>query len=161
MASGRVRVLLVILVALCLAACSRGSAELFGWRALQPGMELSSEQGPAGQTVLALLYTIPPGGQDYAIERDLPAQGLEGRPTLSVLAQSTRVLFLAVVLVDREGREHECALTLLPGGWHELEFDFPPGIADWSEAVKIRFEDRTGGLGSQGPVSLKLIGLPL
>jgi len=157
------RVLLVALLALLLAACGHAASEASGWRALQSGMELSVETrgGPRGQDVLSLLYTIPVAGGDYAIERRMPVEGWQGRPALAVLASSTRVLFVAVVLVDREGREYECARTLLPAGWRELQFDFQPGIDDWADVVTVRFVDRTGGLGGQGPVSLKLIGLPL
>jgi len=144
-------------------ACLRGGSEVYGWRALQTGMELSSEEGagPQGQSVLALLYTIVTG-QDYAIERRVPVEGLEGQPSLRLMAKATRVLHLAVVLVDDKGREHECARTLLPGDWHELNYNaFQPPVHDWAQIVSIRFVDRTGGLGGQGPVSLKLVGLPL
>jgi|GEM_PF-3232689 len=147
---------------LTLTACARGSSELHGWRAMQSGMELSEEKGtgPQGQTVVALLYTIVPG-QDYAIAHQMPIQGLQGRPSLRLVAKATRVLHLAFVLVDDKGQEHECARTLLPGNWRELSFDdFQPSAEDWARIKAIRFEDRTGGLGGQGPVSMKLVGLP-
>jgi hypothetical protein len=149
--------------ALILTACARGVQELYGWHALQPGTELSAEQraGPNGEDVLALLYTVATG-RDYAIERLLPAGVLHGKPSLPLWARATRVLHLAMVLVDDSGGEHECALTLLPGAWQELVFDgFEPPVDDWSQIVRIRLQDRTGGLGGQGPVSLKLAGLPL
>jgi hypothetical protein len=127
-------------------------------------MELSveTEAGPLGEDALSLLYTIPPGGGgDYAIERRMPVEGWQGRPALAVLASSTRVLFVAVVLTDRDGHEYECARTLLPTGWRELQFEFPPEIDDWADVATVRFVDHSGALGGQGPVSLKLIGLPL
>lgn len=144
-------------------ACARGGSELNGWHALQPGMELSTEPkaGPHGEAVFALLYTIV-SGQDYAIERRMPIQGLQGRPGLRLWAKATRVLHLAVVLVDDAGQEHECALTLVPGDWRELGFyDFQPEVDTWAQIVAVRFVDRTGRLGGQGPVSLKLVGLPM
>lgn len=148
---------------LALTACARGSNEFGGWRALQPGMELSGAErgGPQGQPALALLYTVA-AGQDYAIERRLPIGGLEGRPVLRLMSKATRVLHLVVVLVDDDGNQHECARTLLPGDWRELNCDaFQPPVDDWAQIATIRFVDRTGGLGGQGPVSLRLVGLPL
>jgi hypothetical protein len=149
--------------ALALTACARASNEFGGWRALQPGMELSGAEraGPQGQTGLALLYTVVPG-QDYAIESRLPIGGLEGPPSLRLMAKATRVLHLAVVLVDDDGSQHECARTLLPGDWRELNCDaFQPPVGGWAQITTMRFVDRTGELGGQGPVSLKLVGLPL
>ena len=146
-----------------LAACSRGSTELLGWRATRPGMELSLEPngGPQGEPAIALLYTIVTG-QDYAIERDVSGTRLEQRPGLTLHARATRVLHLALVLVDAQGNPYECARTLRPGDWRALEFGpFLPPAPDWGEVRLIRLEDRTGGLGGQGPVSLKLVGLPL
>jgi hypothetical protein len=126
-------------------------------------MELSIEEGagPNGESVLALLYTVVTG-LDYAIERRLPIEGLEGQPDLRLTARATRVLHLGVVLVDQRGVEHECALTLLPGQWRELHFDcFQPPVDDWAQISLVRLVDYTGSLGGQGPVSLKLVGLPL
>ncbi len=146
-----------------LTTCARGAQELHGWHALQPGTELSAEHGagPHGEDVLGLLYTIATGS-DYAIERLLPVGGLQGKPSLVLWARATRVLHLAVVLVDDSGGEHECALTLLAGAWQGLVYDiFEPPVDDWGQIVRIRVEDRTGGLGGQGPVSLRLAGLPL
>jgi hypothetical protein len=69
---------------------------------------------------------------------------------------------MALVLVDLAGQEHECVRTLLPDGWHELQFvGFLPSVGDWASVQAMRLVDRTGGLGGQGPVSLKLAGLPL
>ena len=179
--TGRACLPLIGIVLLAQAACRRGGAELYGWRAVTPGVELRGEKqpGPEGQTVLGLLYTVATG-QDYAIERPMPANvgtpsrrysiplrrgpdgRWSGRPTLRVLGKSTRVLHLAVVLVDRQGLEHESARTLLSGDWHELNFDvFDPPLEDWHQVDLLRVVDRTGGLGGLGPVSLKLAGLPL
>jgi len=149
-------------ILLALTACGRGSGELYGWKAVQPGVELSSEEGagPEGETVLALLYTVAPG-QDYAIERPMPIPGLQGRPVLRLMAKATRVLHLAIVLVDGQGQEHECARTLVPGDWRELTLSAFAAVDDWAQVAILRLVDRTGGLGGQGPVSLKLVGLPL
>ncbi len=149
-------------ILLALTACGRGSGELYGWKAVQPGVELSSEEGagPEGETVLALLYTVAPG-QDYAIERPMPIPGLQGRPVLRLMAKATRVLHLAIVLVDGQGQEHECAHTLVPGDWRDLTLSAFAAIDDWAQVAILRLVDRTGGLGGQGPVSLKLVGLPL
>ena len=158
----RVALLFLLGASLALGACARGGRELNGWRALQPGMELSVERGagPRGEDVLALLYTIVTG-QDYAVERRLPAQGLQGPVELRLSARATRVLHLACVVVDTAGVEHEAALTLLPGDWRELRFrDLQPPIGDWAQGEALRLVDRTGGLGGQGPVSLKLVGMP-
>jgi hypothetical protein len=158
----RAALLLLVSASLALGACARGGPEQNGWQALRPGMELSVERGagPRGEDVLALLYTIVTG-QDYAVERRLPAQGLQGPVELRLSARATRVLHLACVVVDRAGVEHEAALTLLPGDWRELCFrDLQPPIDDWAQAQTLRLVDRTGGLGGQGPVSLKLVGMP-
>lgn len=146
-----------------LTACARGHAEVSGWRVMQSAMEMSIEEdaGPQGEPVLALLYTIRTG-QDYAIQRGMPMPELEGKPALQLWGKATRVLHLALVLVDHDGREYECADTLVPGRWQELRFEeFSPSIGDWSQVSIVRLVDRTGGLGGQGPVSLKLVGLPL
>jgi len=143
-------------------ACAKGSATLDGWRALQPGMELKHERGigPSGETAFCLLYTITPG-ENYAIEHTATLAQLKGAPVLRLHARATRVLHLAVVLNDRSGQAHESAQTLLPGTWRELVFDdFQPDLSDWSSVASVQFVDRTGGLGGQGPVSLKLLGLP-
>lgn len=158
----RVRLVLGMLLSFC-SACSLGRSELRGWRAVQPGMEmrLETQAGPAGETVLALLYTIAPG-TDYAIDYRQPGTRLSGKPDLRLKARATRVLHLALVLVDRGGQEHQCVCTLLPDGWRELQFaDWEPSIGDWASVQTMRLVDRTGGLGGQGPVSLKLAGLPL
>jgi len=164
MLRGRIRAWLVLGMALSVcSACSKGVSELRGWRALQPGVEMRLEPraGPAGQAALALLYTIAPG-KDYVIECSLPVAGLSGRPELRLQARTTRVLHIALVLVDQAGQEHECVQTLLPDGWHELQFvGFLPDVGDWASVQAMRLVDRTGGLGGQGPVSLKLAGLPL
>lgn len=148
---------------LAFTACARGQIEVSGWHVMQPGMEMSIDEGagPQGEPVLALLYTIHTG-QDYAIQRSMPVPGLEGEPRLYLWGRATRVLHLAVVLVDRDGREYECADTLVPGRWQELRFDeFRPSVGDWTQISIVRLVDRTGGLGGQGPVSLKLVGVPL
>jgi hypothetical protein len=126
-------------------------------------MEMSIEEnaGPQGEPVLALLYTIRTG-HHYAIQRSMPIPGLEGELGLQLWGKVTRVLHLALVLVDHDGREYECASTLVPGDWQELRFEeFRPTIGGWSQVSIVRLVDRTGGLGGQGPVSLKLVGLPL
>jgi hypothetical protein len=158
-----------VVLALCLTfmlfslvACARGSSQLDGWNALQPGMELRSEpdRGPNGEPVLALLYALVPG-TEYGIERQMPIPGLEGRPSLRLMAKSTRVLYVAVVLLDSEGHEHKCASLLQPGEWRTLDFDtFEPAVADWSQITAVRFMDYTALLIGQGSVSLKLVGLP-
>jgi hypothetical protein len=152
----------VIALAL-VAACRRGSTELSGWKATRRGMELSLEPdgGPQGEPGMALLYTIVTG-EDYAIERDVRGLDLIGPSALTLQARATRVLHLALVLVDAQGNSYECARTLRPGDWRSLEFGpFMPPAPDWGEVRLMRLEDRTGGLGGQGPVSLKLVGLPL
>jgi len=159
----RVLVALGLTLMVCgLIACAKGSGELHAWTVLQPGMELRSEpgRGPSGEPVVALLYALVPE-REYGIERQLPIPGLEGRPTLRLMARTTRVLYVAVVLVDSEGREHVCARDIQPGEWRTLEFDtFEPPVDDWSQITAIRFVDRTGLLIGQGSVSLKLVGLP-
>jgi hypothetical protein len=145
-----------------LVACAKGSSQLDGWNALQPGMELWSEpgRGPHGEPVLALLYALVPE-TEYGIERQMPIPALEGRPSLRLTAKATRVLYVAVVLLDSEGHEHKSATLLQPGEWRALEFDaFVPAVADWSQVAAIRFMDYTALLIGQGPVSLKLVGLP-
>jgi hypothetical protein len=164
-ALGRSRLPRFVCVVILLAsmACARGSSQVRGWTATQPGMELRIEEraGPRGEPTLALLYTIVTG-TDYAIERRTPIQGREGRPHLRLMAKATRVVHLAVVLVDKQGTEHESARTLVPGEWRELSFgDFQPPVDDWGYVAVVRLVDRTGGLGGQGPVSLKLVDLPL
>ena len=158
----RYALLLLGAISVALFACARGGSALGGWRALQRGMELWYERsaGPSGETAFCLLYTIAPG-QDYAIEHVAPFAQLEGAPALRLRATATRVLHLAVVLKDRTGQTHECAQTLLPGPWRDLLFqDFRPGLSEWAPVESVQFVDRTGGLGGQGPVSLKLLGLP-
>jgi hypothetical protein len=152
----------LILLLFTVAGCASGSRELDGWIALQPGMELRSEpgRGPNGEDVLALLYALVPG-TEYGIGRQMPIAGLEGRPTLQLVAKSTRVLYLAVVLLDSEGQEFKSATVLRPGEWRTLQFGaFEPAVDDWSQITAIRFMDYTGLLIGQGSVSLKLVGLP-
>lgn len=154
--------LCVTLVLFSLGACARGGSELDGWTVLQPGMELRSEpgRGPQGEPVLALLYALVPG-TEYGIERQMPIAGLEGRPSLKLMARTNRVLYVAVVLVDAEGRDYECGRDIQPGEWRTLDFvAFEPAVGDWSQIKAVRFIDRTGLLIGQGPVSLKLVGLP-
>jgi hypothetical protein len=159
------RLLLALCVTLILSsivACARGSTQLNGWNALQPDMELRPEpgRGPNGEPVLALLYALVPG-TEYGIERQMPIPGLEGRPSLRLMAKASRVLYLAVVLLDSEGQEHKGTTVLEPGDWRTLEFDtFEPGVTDWSQISAVRFMDYTGLLIGQGSVSLKLVGLP-
>ena len=144
-----------------LTGCARGGSELHGWRAMQPGMELSWEQGagPQSQGALALLYTVATG-QDCAIQRHMPVEGLQGLPNVRLWARATRILYLSLVLVDENGHEHECARTLSTGKWRELMFDdFQPPIQAWSQVTTLHLVDRIGSLGGQGPVSLKLAGL--
>ena len=152
----------LLLAAALIGACARGSATLGGWRAMQPGVELTLEQGkgPQGEDALALLYTMATG-QEYGIEHDMPMSGLAGRPGLSLQARATRVLHLAIVIVASDGAEYECARTLRPDGWQELVFNsFPAEAPEWSGVSRLWLVDRTAALGSQGPVSLKLVGLP-
>jgi hypothetical protein len=157
---------LCIVCALCLlalAACAGGPAELNGWQATRPGidMRLEAGAGPQGEAVVALLYTIATG-EEYGIERSvgMPAQNAGFR--LILQAKATRVLHLAVVVVDSSGREYASARTLVPDGWRELVFsDFGLLADDVAEITSIRLVDRTGSLGGQGPVSLKLVGLPM
>jgi hypothetical protein len=150
------------LVLFSLFGCAKGSTQLDGWNALQPAMELRAEpgRGPQGEPVIALLYALVPG-TEYGIERQTPIPGLEGLPSLRLMAKATRVLYLAVVLLDSEGLEHKCTTLLQPGEWRALEFDaFQPAVADWSQITAIRFMDYTALLIGQGVVSLKLVGLP-
>jgi hypothetical protein len=159
------RVLLTFWLALTLLSfvgCAKGDGEVGGWTALQPGMELWSEpgSGPHSEPVLALLYTLVPD-TEYGIERPMPIPGLTGRPSLQLTAKATRVLYLAVVLLDTAGHEHKCATLLQPGEWRTLEFDvFQPAVADWSQITSMRFMDYTALLIGQGAVSLKVVGLP-
>ncbi len=162
--TARHRALLLCLgvLLLTIAACARGGTELHGWTALQPGVELRSEpgRGPNGEDVVALLYALVPGNE-YGIERQMPVPGLDGRPSLSLMAKSTRMLYLTVVLLDGEGREFKSAIVLDPGEWRTLRFDtFEPSVDDWSQISAIRLMDYTGLLIGQGSVSLKLVGLP-
>jgi hypothetical protein len=122
-------------------------------------MELRWEQGagPEGQPAFALLYTIVTG-QDYAIERSEPCPALPEEAPLRIWAKATRVLYLTLVLVDENGAEHSCARTLLPGKWRQLDFDaLEPPVDDGTRSGTLRLVDRTGSLGGQGPVSLKLV----
>jgi hypothetical protein len=154
--------LVILLVSLLLCACRKGSSEVLGWQATQPGMDLRIEPGagPGGQDVLAALYTIMPP-REYSLERRMPASGLQGIPKLKLMGRATRVLHLSLVLLDKEGAAHECVRTLQPGDWRELVFDqFRPEIDGWSDVEQLRLADLTGTLGGQGPVSLKLVGLP-
>jgi hypothetical protein len=143
-------------------ACAKGDTELGVWRALNPGMELYRESGagPHGEDAFGLLYTIVPG-RDYAVERPWSMSEQGDIADLYLLATTTRVLYLSVVLVDETGQEYESALTLLPNGWRELRFStYQPALTVSTQIAKLRLVDRTGGLGGQGVVSLKLVGLP-
>jgi hypothetical protein len=154
--------LLLTLILFSLVACAKGSSQLDGWKALRPGMELWSEpgRGPHGEPVIALLYVLVPA-TEYGIERQMPIPGLEGRPSLRLMAKTTRVLYVGVVLLDSQGHEHKSTTLLEPGEWRTLEFDtFEPAVADWSQITTLRFMDYTGLLIGQGSVSLKLAGLP-
>jgi len=151
-----------LVLLLGLVACAVGSSQLNGWTALQPDTDLGVESnaGPNGEDVLSLLYTLYPG-KEYAIEHPLPIAGLQGAPNLQLTARATRVLYLVVVLLDNDGQAHECARLLQAGDWCTLGFDaFEPAMDDWSQVTAIRLVDRTAVLVSQGPVSLKLVGLP-
>jgi hypothetical protein len=152
-----------MIVLLSLAACTAQSERAGGWRALDAGMDLTLEHkaGPQGQAALGLFYSIT-SGQICALEQQIASEGLVGLPPLRFWAKAARVLHLAIVLADDSGVEHECALTLAPGGWRELLCaEFLPPVSDWGAVRTMRVEDRTGMLGGQGPVSLKLAGLPL
>ena len=145
------------------AACAKGEPEVGGWRAQQPGvqMRLEAGAGPAGETALIVQYTIIPG-RDYAIEFGEDGSGVLGERGLQLQAKATRVLHLALVLVGNEGQQHERVHTLLPNAWQALQFPGRIQAADgWEQVQALRLIDRTGGLGSQGPVTLKLAGLPL
>ena len=107
---------------------------------------------------MALLYTMSTG-EVYSIERPGSLPVLNGYPSLVLNARATRTLFLAVVLIDENGREYECSRTLSPGDWQTLRFDEFDGLAADTKIVLTRLVDRTAQLGSQGPVSLKLVGL--
>lgn len=155
---------LIALTALLLlvagSACDRGGPELAGWRATDPSTDLAlePESGPNGEDVAALLYSMSTGVV-YVIERSGPPPLVNGLPSLSLQARATRTLYLAVVLVDEDGREYECGRNLSPGDWRTLGFDQFDGFAAGTKVVKTRLVDRTAQLGSQGPVSLKLVGL--
>jgi len=154
--------LCLALLLVATAGCAGGATELQGWTALQPGMELRSEpgRGPNGEDVVALLYALVPGNE-HGIERPVPVSGWEGRPGLQLVARSTRVLYLAVVLLDGAGREFKSTAVLRPGDWRTLHFaTFEPAVDDWSQVTTLRVMDYTGLLIGQGSVSLKLVGLP-
>lgn len=157
----RSRALFLLGLALLVVSCATRYHEVAGWRALQPGVGLRVEkgQGPEGSPALSVLYTLVPG-QSYAIERRLALERGNSQPSVSLLLRATRVLHLAVVLVDEQGTEHEAVRTLAAGDWHEVQFAgfFPPLEAS-AEVQALRLVDRTGALGGQGPVSLKLVDL--
>jgi len=134
-----------------------------GWRALQPEIDIKLEDGLGahGGPVLSVLHTIVPG-TSYAIERSTVEGMGHGVPEMHLWLQATRALHLALVLVDDAGVEHEAARTLPPGGWRQIRFaQFCPPLEEGTGVRAMRVVDRTGMLGGQGPVSLKLIGLPL
>ena len=151
---------LLLLLLISGSACKRGEPELAGWRATDPSTDLMLESGagPSGEDVTALLYTMSSGGV-YAIEHSGPPPMVNDRPSLVLQARATRALYLAIVLVDENGREYECGRSLTPGDWRMLRFDEFEGFAAGTRVVLTRLVDRTAQLGSQGPVSLKLVGL--
>jgi hypothetical protein len=156
-------VALTVALLLQMGGCGTGVRSVSGWRALQPGVDIGLERGdgPDEMPVLSVVYTAVPG-HDYAIERAVPAGMGRGEPEVHLRLQATRVLHLAVVLVDKEGLEHQAVRTLAPGHWRDVRFDgFCPPIEDGVGVRAMRLVDRTGGLGGQGPVSLKLVDLPL
>ncbi len=153
---------ILLLLVLVATGCRRGATEWEGWRALDKGMTLSTETGtgPNGEDATALLYTMATG-EDYAIERDAAGLPLNDPVELRLWCKATRALHLAVVLVDTQGQEHECARTYVPDEWRELTFDrFEPPVASWESVRTLRLVDLTAVLGGQGPVSLKIVGLP-
>ncbi len=155
-------ILLAVLALGLLSGCRSRSSEWEGWRAVKPGMEISTEEGagPNGEDATALLYTMVTG-QEYAIERGTTDLGLVGPLELRLWCKATRALHLAVVLVDAQGQAHECARTYVPDEWRELAFDrFIPAITRWEDVKTLRLVDLTAVLGGQGPVSLKVVGLP-
>lgn len=92
----------------------------------------------------------------------MPSGMGQSEPEVDLRLRATRVLHLHVILVDNVGVEHAAAGTLAPGGWREMRFDgFCPALADGATVRAMRIVDRTGALGGQGPVSLKVVGLPL
>ena len=134
-----------------------------GWHAVQPEIDIELEDGLGAHEgpALSVLYTVVPG-TSYAIERSMMEGMGHGVPEVHLRLQATRALHLALVLVDDAGVEHEAARTLLPGGWRQMRFDdFCPPLENGTGVRAMRIVDRTGALGGQGPVSLKLIGLPL
>jgi hypothetical protein len=163
----RFRCLVLFLVAaaqlVAAGGCATRLSSAAGWRALQPGVDVRLDEGcgPDGASVLSVLYTVVPGSS-YAIERSTPAGIAQAEPEVHLTLRATRVLHLAVVLVDEAGLEHEAARTLAAGGWRELRFaEFCPPMGDGADIRAMRIVDRTGALGGQGPVSLKVCGLPL
>lgn len=152
--------LLALMLIAIVAACARGGQELAGWRATDSSTDLMFESGagPNGEDVTALLYTMSSGGV-HVVEHNVPPPLVDGRPSLTLQARATRTLYLAVVLVDETGQEYECARNLIPGDWRTLRFDEFEGLAPGTTIVLTRLVDRTAQLGSQGPVSLKLVGL--
>jgi hypothetical protein len=148
---------------LLLGGCATRLSALAGWRALQAGINIRLDDGLAANrdSVLSVTYTIVPG-RSYGIERPMQMAMGHGRPEVHLQLKATRVLHLALVLIDETGMEHEAARTLTPGGWRSLHFDdFCPPLEDGTGVRAMRIVDRTGALGGQGPVSLKLVGLPL
>ena len=146
-----------------LGGCATKLSAVAGWRVLQAGIDIRLDDGLAAKTasVLSVTYTVVPG-KSYAIERPMQMGMGHGRPEVHLQLKATRVLHLALVLIDETGIEHEAARTLSPGGWRRLHFDeFCPPVEDGAGVRAMRIVDRTGALGGQGPVSLKLVGLPL
>ncbi len=157
--------ILVVLAAAQLVALNGCAARLpsaAGWHATEPGVALKLEGGdPDGVLALSVVYTVATG-RSYAIEHPAPAGIGQGQPEIDLYLTATRVLHLAVVLVDNAGIEHEAARTLASGGWRKLRFaQFCPPLQDGADVRAMRIVDRTGSLGGQGPVSLKIVGLPL
>jgi hypothetical protein len=159
----RARILVLLaLITLAITACDRGASELDGWRASDQGTDLwlEARSGPEGEDVLAMLYTMSTG-TEYVIEREGPPPMRDGRPAVTLRARSTRTLYLTLALVDSSGQAYECSRILAPGEWRTLDFEqFSGDPGDGLDIVTMRLIDRTALLGSQGPVSLKLVGLP-
>lgn len=152
--------LMAVVLTISVAGCDRGRPELAGWRATDASTDLMIEPGagPNGEDVMALLYTMSTG-EVYVVERNGPPTLLNDRPSLTLQARATRALYLAIVLVDENGRKYECARNLTPGDWRTLRFDEFEGFTTGTKIVLTQLVDRTAQLGSQGPVSLKLVGL--
>jgi len=127
--------------------------------ALRPEVEvwIEPDVGPAGEDALSLIYTVLTG-QDYGIERPVQMSSADAGPVV-LLASATRVVPLSLVMLDASGAVHVCSRVVSPGTWTQVVFDCP-APTDNITFTRMRLVDLTGSLGGQGPVSLKLIGLP-